>query len=111
MLTRANALLVGIGLAALWIAGLATGATSWLVWLDGAAALVSFAIAGAVPEDAPIEGKSIPALIVTVGLFALWTVGLALRATMWLTWLTFVAACAYVVITIAPLRMRHPREV
>lgn len=100
-MSRVNAIVLGIGLAVLWIVGLALNATPWLTWLNGVAALCSFGIAALVAPDTPAARQSVPPILAALGLFAMWIIGLATRSTEWLVWLTFVAGCAYVLDAVA----------
>ena len=96
------ATILGIGLVVLWIAGLGSAtAPRWLTWFDGLAALASFAIAAFTPAYASKSTRMGEPIAVSVGLYALWVIALASGATGWLTWWTFVFACAFVGLGIA----------
>lgn len=84
--------LIGLGLAALWVVGLCEDATIWLTWCDGIAAALAFATVGLIPDrDSSLwAGLCLGAL--AAGMFILWLVAVAERATPWLTWWTFAAA-------------------
>src|ERR1041385_4416314 len=45
-MTRGTSIVLGAGLIIVWLVGLGNGATSWLTWLDGVAALCAFGGAG-----------------------------------------------------------------
>ena len=88
---RTLAVICGIGLAVLWLAGLSSpNAATWLTWLDGLGALASFVVAG---------GRGVRTTVMTgavttaVGLFALWIVGLSTNGAQFQNWWTFVFGC------------------
>jgi hypothetical protein len=91
---RAIPALLGLGLATLWIIGMSVDATIWLTWCCGIAAALSFATVGIIPERQSSAWAALCLGALAAGLFAAWIVGLARHATGWLTWWTFVAACA-----------------
>lgn len=101
-MVRTWAVILGIGLGILWIVGLNDpAAPGWLTWLDGVAALCSFAIAAAYPDTVRSRaGRAAAPIVLALGLFALWIVGLATHAVAWLSWWTFAFACAYVLLGI-----------
>jgi hypothetical protein len=93
---RGGMVLLGLGLGVLWIVGLSYGATSWLVWLDFAAAIASLATVLA-PDSAPWVLRGGP-FAIAAALFVLWAVGLAGGATPWLAWWTFGFAMAFLLL-------------
>lgn len=96
---KALAIICGIGLGILWIAGLQSPmAAGWLTWLDGVGAVFSFAAAANYGTRASRVGT--PA-IVSAGLFALWIIGLVTNGLPWQNWWTFVFACLMGVAAIA----------
>ncbi len=109
---KGASVVLGVGLLVVWIVGLAQNATGWLTWLDGVAGVMSFVVAGAVaPADdrAAARSGSVGMGVQTAGLFVLWLVGMATRATPWLVWWTFVFACAYLVFSLALVARAWPR--
>ena len=91
---RVSAIVVGLFLAALFFAGLSLQSAAWLTWLDGLGAVLAFVVA-AMPDTAGAEGASTRAIIggiVSLGLFALWIIGLVVNVQPWLVWCTFAAA-------------------
>lgn len=97
MIRRISALL-GIGLVVLWLVGLGSPyAARWLVWLDGVAALCAFGIAGMSPQVSNKPSRIGAAVILSLGLFALWIIGLISGAAGWLVWWTFAFGCAFMV--------------
>lgn len=91
---RISAFVVGLFLSSLWIAGLAVHAATWLTWLDGLGALLAL-LAAVMPTTTPADGPSGRAAVgglTSLGLFALWIIGVAANAQPWLVWSTFVAA-------------------
>jgi len=108
MLKRMSTML-GIGLTALWIAGLGSPNTDpWLSWLDGLAALCAFAIAGFTPSYASKGARVGGPIALSVGLFVLWMIGLGTGAVSWLVWWTFAFACAFLALGIATSYERKP---
>jgi hypothetical protein len=105
------AIALGIGLLVLWIAGLAYHAPAALTWLDGAAALVAVGISAAFAVG-PSAGM-VAAGFLSLGLFVLWIVGLAVGGANWLAWWTFWFACGFLLLAVAaaahaaPVRRLH----
>lgn len=91
---RVPAIVIGLFLLVVWIFGLRFHSQTWLTWLDGAGALLAFAIAGAAGRAESAAGRSSMAAVLAIGLFALWIIGLITRADSWLVWCTFAGACA-----------------
>src|SRR5581483_2872922 len=86
--------LIGAGLVALFVVGLAIHATPWLTWLDGvAAALVIGALASRSGGRSTMNRGAILA-VAAAGLLVLWVVGVTGHATRWLVWWTFGAFLA-----------------
>lgn len=85
---------IGLGLGALWVTGLSVDATTWLTWLDGIAAALCVLAVGLIPERRSSLAAALCLALIAGGLLVLWIVGLRQEATGWLTWWTFVAACA-----------------
>ena len=109
-MARVGAVILGVGLVVLWIVGVNHAATSWLTWMDGLAGLVSFVVAALAPSEPGRASAGGPGVI-GFALIGLWIVGMATRATGWLTWWTFAFGCAYVVVAMASMRpspqLRH----
>ena len=96
---RSLSLVLGVGLAVLWIFGVTYDATAWLTWLDLVAALCAFLIA--IGVGAAATGRSVSAggaLALGLGLGALWIIAVATAAIPWLTWWTFAFACAFILL-------------
>jgi hypothetical protein len=89
---------LGVGLVILWIAGLANHSTSWMTWLDGLAGLV--ALAGAATAGRDARGGQWTSAGLTVGLFALWIIGLSAHASRPLSWWNFAFACAFLLVAV-----------
>jgi hypothetical protein len=85
--------LLGIGLAALWTVGMSVDATTWMIWVDGAAALFLFASVGVIPDRRSSGWAAFCLGAIAAGLFGCWAIGFGSGATAFLTWWTFVAAC------------------
>lgn len=91
--------LLGSGLAVTWMFGLGHHATSWLNWTICGSAVV--ALGGLGPAAAPeMPGVGTWPLVGTV-LVAAWLFGLAANATPWLTWLSFVFGCGFLILSLA----------
>jgi hypothetical protein len=108
---RAILVSLGLGLAVVWLVGLVDGSTSWLTWLDGVMALLTFLLAAKMsPDSGPIAASVGPGLI-GAALAVLFVIGLAAHGSAWLVWFTFVFAGGY--FTVAALaffvRIFEPR--
>ncbi len=98
-MVRRISTLLALGLVVLWIAGLGSPtSTSWLTWLDGLAALAAFGIAALTPTYARRSARMGEPVALSVGLFALFVIGLATGATLWQAWWTFAFACAFLIL-------------
>jgi len=96
-MVRGTSIVLGIGLVLLWIVGLSNHASAWLTWLDGLAALCAFGVAAAaVPEGAGVTAAS--PLGLSVGLYVLWIIGLAMHVETWLAWWTFAFATGFLLL-------------
>jgi hypothetical protein len=116
---RGSAIVLGVGLIILWIAGLAQHATPWLDWLTVVGALAAFGIAAmpvsqrgmAMPVGAPIG--------LGIALAVLWVLALSTAATGWLAWWVFAFACAFMIVGLLAIgeqtptspTVTHPRTV
>lgn len=101
MIVRVGSAIVGLFLIATFISGLAIpGTAAWLTWLQLVGALLAFGIAIVPPERESLTTKAGAPLFISLGLFAMWIVGLALHDEAWLVWCTFAAACAFLLLTI-----------
>ena len=91
---RRLAIVIGVFLMVVWVAGLSVHARGWLTWLDLVAGLVALAI-GLLPADRADTRtmRGLP-IVISLGLLAPWIAGLVTHAQAWITWCTFVAACA-----------------
>jgi len=111
-MVRGISVVLGIGLVALWIAGLTQHATAWLTWLDVFGALCAFAVAAGAGARVS-TGQAGGAVALGAGLGILWILGILSRADRWLTWWTFAFACAFVLVGIGAgvgqRRISHPR--
>lgn len=86
---------LGIGLVALWIAGLVSAVPGWLAWLDMAAAVAAFALAAAYKPKSKHRAWGLASLGLAAAVGAIWLIGLSTSATPWLTWGNFFFACAF----------------
>ncbi len=93
------AALLGSGLAVAWMFGLWHHATSWLNWTVCASAVVALGGLG------PAASTEMPGVgtwpLVSMVLLGAWLFGLAANATPWLTWLSFVFGCGFLLLSIA----------
>ncbi len=99
---------LGLGLVILWIVGLSNHATHWLTWLDGLAALCAFAVAAMAPTEGVRRNVSSASIALSIGLFVLWIIALAVGASSWLAWWTFAFACAFLLLGVGG--MIAPRQ-
>lgn len=112
-MVRQFSVILGIGLIVLWIAGLSSPfAPAWISWLDGAAGLLAFLIAGSnqqQPIGASARAQAGGPLALAIGLFALWVVALSTAVIPWMTWWTFAFACAFLALSVAVMGRRSKR--
>jgi hypothetical protein len=93
---RTGSFLLGIGLAILWIVGLTTpGATGWLTWMSGLAALGAFMLSGSLTGSTSRRLNSSVPIGLSLILFFYWIIGLSTGAVAWQTWSTFVFGCIF----------------
>ncbi len=97
--------LFGVGLVALWIAGLVNNVPQWYAWLDMIGAVFAFAIAAGTPSKLRVRrvrgGGACVGL--AVGLFAIWLLALRDGAPAWIAWGNFTLACAFLLTGIGSL--------
>ncbi len=100
-MTKGLTVILGIGLIILWIVGLGDPvAPGWLTWLDGVAGLCAFGIAGAMAPASTRGVRMGGPILLAIGLYALWVIGLATHAVPWLKWWTFAFADAFLLVGI-----------
>ena len=110
-LVKAWLIVLGMGMGILCVAGLASHeGASWLTWLDLAGAAISISLAAMMK---PLIGHrkldgSIVAL--SIGVFALWLIGLAVHALPMLVWWNFAFAVAFLIVGIASLSKKEAKE-
>lgn len=108
-MVRASSIVLGAGLVILWAVGLGNHATAWLTWLNGLGALCAFGIAAAVVPTTTVSGTATPPIVLSIGLYVLWIIGLATHASLWLCWWTFAFACAFLLVgIISSFERREP---
>jgi hypothetical protein len=89
---KAMALLCAVGLTILWLAGLGSPfSASWMTWLDGVCALIGYGVAF---SETRVRGP----ISLSIGLFALWIVGMATNGAAWQNWWTFAFGCGYLLV-------------
>jgi hypothetical protein len=92
--------LIALLLSALWFAGLAMHAQTWLTWLNGVAAILAFIIAGMFGPGQPDNDRRWLSAVLALSLFGLWLAALISGAAPWLTWFTFAAGCVVAIIAV-----------
>ena len=101
-MVKSWSIVLGIGLAILWFAGLNTlNAAPWVTWLDGLGALCAWGIAATVHDGSPVENRVGSTGVLAAGLFALWVVTLFTPVPGWQVWWNFGFACAFGILAIA----------
>ncbi len=96
-MVRSASIVLGVAMTIVWLLGMNQHATGWLTWLDGAAALGAFAVAGAVRADSGVT-LSRGAVVLSTGLFAIWAAGLMRHTEGWLTWWTFAFGVGFLLV-------------
>jgi hypothetical protein len=97
-MVRKSSFVIGLGLAVLWWLGLSIDQSARVLWFDAVAAVLSFGIGGLVNEPAegePAVGGAIACAVMSVGLGALWIIGMSTRQPAWANWFNFLFAVAY----------------
>lgn len=101
-MVRSWSVILGIGLAILWFAGLNTlNAMPWVTWLDGLGALCAWGIAASMNDSSPAGIRASSTGVLAVGLLALWVVTLFTPVASWQVWWNFGFACAFGLLAIA----------
>jgi magnesium-transporting ATPase (P-type) len=99
---RAIMFIFGIGLVALWVIGMALGRAHWFSWIDLAGGALGIYGALVLPELNPGVGVA-SGFVFSLGIIALWIVGLALGVVDWLTWVSFGLAALLLIGSFVPL--------
>ena len=94
MLRNGDALF-GVGVALLWIGGLATRSTQWLTWIDFVAAICALYLAAYGQNRV---GGSAGTIALGIVLLVVAIVGVAGFADAWLSWGNFGLACLFMVV-------------
>ncbi len=92
---RASLVTLGVAMFLLWIVGLVNDSTTWVVWLDGVAAVLTFLLVPVTRDHVGPIGVSIGPNLIGLGLLAVFIVALATRASGWITWFTLAFAGGY----------------
>jgi hypothetical protein len=101
---RTLSVISGIGLAILFLVGLSNpGGANWLTWLIGVSAVCSFIVAGARRGSSGATGAG----LVSVGLFALWIIGMSTGTPSYENWWTFAFACVMAIAAISAANQRR----
>lgn len=106
-MVRRSSLVIGLGLALLWWIGLSLDRSATMLWLNGVAALIAFAIAGLVDETEPNPANAFGPGMLGLGLTALWIVGLTTHQPAWATWANFLFAAACLAVAVMAVGARH----
>ncbi len=116
---RASLSVLALALLLLWVVGVTDGATPWMTWLDGVAAVLTLLLLPVTRESSgPVGVAAVPTLI-GIGLVVMFAVGLPTHASGWLTWFTgafgagylMYAAFAFAVRAVDPqLESRRPLQ-
>lgn len=94
---RASLVALAIALLLLWRVGVVDGATDWMTWLDGVAALLAFLLVPVTTDEVGPLGAALGPQLIGLALVAFAVVGLLTRASGWLTWFTLALGCGYLV--------------
>lgn len=92
---RASLVALGISMLLIWVVGLVDEATTWIVWLDGVAAVLTFLLVPVTRDHVGPIGVSVGPNLIGLGLLALFVVGLVTSASAWIVWFTLAFACGY----------------
>ncbi len=92
---RLISVLLGFGLLVLGVFGLSQPVAHLVAWLDVAAAVAAFTIAGAMTWRSSTSKLMGAPLTLGVGLLLLWFVSFAAGAPVWLTWWNFFMGAAF----------------
>jgi len=107
-MVRSMSFIFGVCLVILWITALnAPDAASWMTWLDGVAAIGAFIVSGTADPTLPRMQRVAGPIALSIGLYALWVIGLATSAVPWLCWWTFAFASAFLVLAVADATSRR----
>jgi hypothetical protein len=88
---RPLSIVCGIGLVILWLVGLGSATSApWLTWLNALGAIMSFVVASSVQTRTAAINTAVGT---SIGLFALWIIGLSTDGLAYQNWWTFVFAC------------------
>jgi hypothetical protein len=100
---RVASVIFAIGLTILWIAGLSSPySATWLTWLDGVGALIGYGIAFGTDNVANRVTRIGGPVALSIGLFALWIIGMSTNGAPWQNWWTFAFACGYLLVGLTP---------
>jgi hypothetical protein len=98
---RTWTVILGLGLAILWIFGVTSrGEAGWLSWLQLVAGIYSLLVAASVDDLSPRRTRVSNTLSISIGLSVLWILALVSPVLRWQAWWTFAFACAYLVLAI-----------
>ena len=96
-MVRGISVFLGIVLLAMFVVGIAgPTSASWLLWLDLAASICAFIIAGVASPTAAKVTKTTYPMALSAGLFVLWLIALGSAGVPgWLKWFNFGVAVAF----------------
>ncbi|HEX6837012.1 MAG TPA: hypothetical protein VF334_10595, partial [Polyangia bacterium] len=116
---RASLAALAVATLLLWLVGVTDGATVWMTWLNGIAAVLTLSLVPITRADSGPIGAAAGPTLIGGGLIVMFIVGLVTHASGWLTWFTgafgagylLYAAFAFAVQAVDPqLESRRPLQ-
>jgi hypothetical protein len=93
-MSKTTSIIVGALLTVMFIIGISTQVVSaWLYWLDLTAAVLAFNVAFLQSTAIPVAIRIAAPVLLSLGLLAMWIVGLTMGGATWLVWSNFGVAC------------------
>jgi hypothetical protein len=109
-MVRKSTFAIGLGLAVLWWLGLSQDQSARILWFDAIAAVLSFGIGGLIDEPSDVGstvGAATACAVMSVGLGALWIIGMSVRQPAWANWFNFLFAVAYMATAVMAVSRGH----
>lgn len=100
-MVRKSCFILGIALGAFWWIGLSENQGATLLWFNAVAAVMSFATAALIPEPERSPSRAFAPGLIGLGLAAVWLGGMAYGQPVWVSWLNFVFALAFLGVAVA----------
>lgn len=109
MATKTWSIILGVGLVILGLSGLGSMGGTWIAWLDIVGGVFGIIAASSSTNYAGISGEQYPSVAglasVTVGLFAMWIIGLATQSvTTTMSWWNFGFGVAFGLLAVGTRR-------